>query len=95
MREVPNHVHVREYICLKSNVYLREEIDGIWSGALRQKGTKSGEVSSSLYLQIWESPFSDFCLFSVAFTTPRTAVSLDRSLLESDKLFRIVEKDFF
>ena len=53
-----------------------------------------GGVSSSLGVQIWESPFGDFCSFSVAFTTPRTAkyingqrqsflsVSLDRWLLE-------------
>ena len=53
-----------------------------------------GGVSSSLGLQIWESPFDVFCSFYVAFTTPRTAkyingrrqflssVSLDRWLLQ-------------
>ena len=45
-----------------------------------QKGTKF-EVSSSLGLQIWKSSFGDFCLFSVAFTTPRTALSLYRCFL--------------
>ena len=68
-----------------------------------------GGVPSSLCLQIWESPFGDFCSFPVAFTTPRTAkyvngrgqflssLSLDRWLLEwkeSDKLFRTVGNDF-
>ena len=69
-----------------------------------------GGVPSSLGLQICESPFGDFCSFSVAFTTPRTAkyingrgqflssLSLDRWLLEwkeSDTLFRTVGNDFF
>ena len=58
------------------------------------KGAKFG-VSSLLGLQIWESPFGDFCLFSVAFTTPRTALSLDRWLLTPDKLFITVGNDFF
>ena len=60
-----------------------------------EREPNSGGVSSSLVLQIWESPFSDFCLFSVAFTTPRTAVFLDRLLLESDKLFRTVGNMYF
>ena len=65
-----------------------------------------GGVSSSLGLQTWKSPFGDICSFSVAFTTPRTAkyingrrqflssVSLDRWLLEPDKLFRTARNDF-
>ena len=57
--------------------------------------TMFGGVSLSPGIQIWESPFGDFCLFSVAFTTARMAVSLDRWLLESDKLFRTVGNDFF
>ena len=32
-----------------------------------------GGLSCSLGVQIWEFPFGDFCLFSVALTTPRTA----------------------
>ena len=68
---------------------------------------RCGGVSSSLGLQIWESPFGDFCSFSVAFTTPRTAkyingrrqflssVPLDRWLLELDKLFRTAGNEFF
>ena len=65
-----------------------------------------GGLSCSLGVQIWESPFGDFCSFSVAFTTPRTAkyvnglrqflssVSLDRWLWELD-LFRTAGNDFF
>ena len=59
-----------------------------------------GGISSSLGQQIWESSSDDFCSFSIAFMTKRTAkyingrrqflssVSLDRWLLQWNKLFR-------
>lgn len=65
-----------------------------------------GGLSCSLGVQIWEFPFGDFCLFSVALTTPRTAkyvnglrqflssLPLDRWLWESD-LFRTAGNVFF
>ena len=66
MREIPNHVHARAYRCLRSNVYLSEELQ--WNlvesstSNSPQKGTKFGGVSSSLGLQNMGIPLSRFLL---------------------------------
>ena len=52
---------------------------------------KRDKVWSSFFFT-WSTnmgiPFGGLLLFFVAFTTPRTAVSLDRWLLESDKVVK-------
>ena len=98
MREIPNHVPTHAHLCLRSHVYLSKEIVGIWSRAEPPDLHKKGQSLQQylLRLQIWESPFGGLCLFSVVSTTPRTSVSLDRRLLESDKVFRrTAGNDFF
>ena len=60
------------------NLELFAKMDKVWMSILFTWSTNM------------ESPVGNLCLFSVAFTTTSTAVSLDRWLLESDKLFRTV-----
>ena len=67
MREIPNHVHARAYLYLKSNVYLSEEIGGIWSKAqpraLRKKGHSLEEYLLHLLYNYGNPPLAIFARF--------------------------------
>ena len=82
------------YLCLRCNVYLSEEIDGIWARAqpraLRKKGERLEQYLLHLVYKYENSPFGGLCLF------PKDRCVSRSMVLESDKLFRrTMGNDFF